>query len=35
MTTFTIGCTSDKIWNYDELLNFLIANQHNSIELNI
>lgn len=35
MTTFTIGCTSDKIWNYDKLLNFLIDNQHNSIELNI
>ena len=35
MTAFTIGCTSDKIWNYNELLNFLIANQHDSIELNI
>lgn len=35
MNKFTIGCTSDKIWNYNELLNFLIANQHNSIELNI
>jgi hypothetical protein len=35
MPTFTIGCTSDKIWNLDKLLNFLIANQHDSIELNI
>jgi len=33
MNKFTIGCTSDKIWNHDELLNFLIANQHNSIKL--
>jgi hypothetical protein len=35
MSAFTIGCTSDKIWNYNDLLNFLIANQHNSINLNI
>lgn len=35
MSAFTIGCTSDKIWNSDELLNFLIANQHGGIELNI
>lgn len=35
MNKFTISCTSDKIWNYNELLNFLIANQHNGIELNI
>lgn len=35
MNKFTIACTSDKIWNSDELLNFLIANQHGSIELNI
>ena len=35
MPAFTIGCTSDKIWNSDNLLNFLIANQHGSIELNL
>jgi len=35
MPAFTVGCTSDKIWNSDELLNFLIVNQHDSIELNI
>lgn len=35
MSTFTVSCTSDKIWNYSSLLNFLIANQHNSIDLMI
>lgn len=35
MSTFTVSCTSDKIWNYSSLLDFLIANQHNSINLNI
>jgi len=35
MTTFIISCTSDKMWNYNDLLNFLIANQHNSIKLDI
>jgi len=35
MTTFIISCTSDKMWNYNNLLNFLIANQHNSIKLDI
>lgn len=33
MSAFTVSCTSDKIWNYDKLLNFLIAHQHNSINL--
>jgi hypothetical protein len=32
---FTIGCTSDKIWNHNELLNFLIANQNGTIEIKI
>lgn len=35
MNQFTVGCTSDKIWNYDKLLDFLIANQCNDITLNI
>jgi hypothetical protein len=35
MNKFIIGCTSDKIWNRDELLNFLISNQHNTIQLRI
>jgi hypothetical protein len=32
---FTVACTSDKIWNITELIEFLAANQHNSIVLNI
>lgn len=35
MPAFTVAGTSDKIWNYNDLLNFLIANQHNSIDLTI
>jgi hypothetical protein len=35
MPKFTIGCTSDKIWNINDLLNFLISNQNDSIKLNI
>ena len=30
---FKIGCTSDKIWNYSEFLDFLINNQNTDIEL--
>ena len=32
---FTVNCTSDKIWNTTELVAFLAANQHKSIELDI
>ena len=32
---FTVSCTSDKIWNTTELVAFLAANQHKSIELDI
>jgi hypothetical protein len=35
MNKFTIACTSDKIWNYSDLLSFLIANQHEHIEIDI
>jgi hypothetical protein len=35
MNNFIIAGTSDKIWNYDDLLNFLIANQHGHINLDI
>lgn len=35
MSTFTVSCTSDKIWNYNDLLNFLIVHQHSSINLQI
>lgn len=35
ISKFTIGCTSDKIWNYEEFLNFLILNQHGNIEITI
>lgn len=32
---FTISCTSDKIWNIDDLVGFLAANQNSSIELDV
>lgn len=32
---FIISCTSDKIWNYNELLDFLIANQQGHIRIDI
>lgn len=32
---FTVSCTSDKIWNYIDLVGFLAANQNSSIELDI
>lgn len=32
---FKIGCTSDKIWNYNKLLDFLIVNQNTHIELTV
>jgi hypothetical protein len=32
---FTVACTSDKIWNLNELLDYLIANQHKDIKLKI
>ena len=35
MFKFIIGCTSDKIWNHGDLLDFLIANQQGSIEITI
>lgn len=30
---FRVGCTSDKIWNVKELIQYLAQNQHNSIEM--
>jgi hypothetical protein len=35
MNKFTISGTSDKIWNHNNLLSFLIANQHGHIEIDI
>ena len=35
MNKFIINSTSDKIWNYDELLQFLIENQNANIELTV
>lgn len=32
---FTVSCTSDKVWNLTDLVGFLAANQHGSIELDI
>lgn len=32
---FTVSCTSDKIWNYNELVKYLAANQGQLIELDI
>jgi hypothetical protein len=33
MNRFCISCTSDKIWNQNELITFLVAHQHQTIEL--
>lgn len=32
---FTVSCTSDKIWNYTDLVRYLAANQQQAIELDI
>lgn len=32
---FKVGCTSDKIWNINDLVGFLVANQNSSVELDI
>lgn len=32
---FTVSCTSDKIWNINDLVGFLAANQNSSIELDV
>jgi hypothetical protein len=35
MNKFTISATSDRLWNRNNLLEFLIANQHQQIELTL
>ena len=35
MNKFIIAATSDKLWNYNNFLSFLIANQHKHIEIDI
>jgi hypothetical protein len=35
MNKFTIAGTSNKIWNYNDFLSFLIANQHGHVEIDI
>ena len=32
---YAVGCTSDKIWNINDLVGYLVTNQHNDIELRI
>jgi hypothetical protein len=35
MNKFTIAGTSNKFWNYNDFLSFLIANQHGHVEIDI